>query len=315
MASSGLSFPPVTFAGGAAAAGAAAGGAGAGAAALGPDGGGWRSGANGGAGAAAITPAAAAYNRLRATPLCLFTAKPEELSAIVEVMRAAHSRAIAIDRDPIIDAHEQKFFAGEMEVRIGYKVPFYITSGFKQGVQSFAISASYVFSEYQPKWACMVGICAGNADKLKGGDVIFACTAVQYEEGKMDKDGVLHPSTKAEHAARGVADDVAELLKTKQNGKWKVASMLSGCAVLENAATVFQRVTHSVRTVIRAQCFLLVDDCLFSTPDTADQQPVLTVAPVPFLVGGASKYRRFCAMVMHSTWKRQHSSPRVISMV
>jgi nucleoside phosphorylase len=225
----------------------AAGGAGAAA----WDGGGWRAAA-----ASTTNGAAATLARLRATPLCVLTAKPEELAHVVESLRGAHSRQVAIEQDPIIDAHEQKFFFGELEVCTGYKVPFYITSGRKQGVQSFAISASYVFSTYQPQWAVMAGICAGNADKMKAGDVIFSCAAIQYEEGKMDAAGVLHPSTKTEHAAPGVVEDVAELLKSRNNERWKTASMLSGCAVLENAATVFERVTHSVRFgVLRGALF------------------------------------------------------------
>ena len=184
--------------------------------------------------------------------LLIFTAKQEELNKVLARFRNERSITMVRDSDRVQDENRWTYFPGELTLRNRSVVKFALTSGFRQGPESFAIFAARVLALYPSEYALMVGICAGDpVKKMKLNDVVFACKSFNYEEGKtkVDEDGAEEflPEYKSYGTAEGVENEVKALLEKR--GGFKTSPMVAGASVQENAQKVFEKCRLADRKV------------------------------------------------------------------
>ncbi|KAI9144512.1 hypothetical protein BKA69DRAFT_1164377 [Paraphysoderma sedebokerense] len=207
------------------------------------------------------------YN-LKSRPLCIITAKREELVEVLKRLQELsdsgdNSKKTSVYLDPLpVTSNGCTFHLGHIRISTvkfenevkGNTTPegsdriihFYATCGYRQGLQSFAVYGTRIFSLYEPKYAIMVGICCGDKNKLGLQDVVFASKAIPFEEGKTLPDGNLSPDTNPETASEGISDAAIALIKNSKRKDWHHGTMLSGGTVRMNAIDVFKRVQQNI---------------------------------------------------------------------
>ena len=147
--------------------------------------------------------------RLRCARLAIMFAKPEEMENFLR-----HGRKLV----PIEESMQDGFYFGRLPLGGGAKgneidiadtctvtrttqdgagqrsIAFYITSALKQGPQGMAEAATYLFAKYKPEYTVLFGICAG-IEHLPVGSIVFATKSIEYDAGKVGKDGAFHHDT------------------------------------------------------------------------------------------------------------------------
>jgi hypothetical protein len=98
----------------------------------------------------------------RNIPLCIICAKDEELANFVSKWNLG-SKVVQGDQVSSI-LKNNKFYVGAFDISSeeGKKeIPFYLTCCSKQGIQTFAVEATAMFSILKPIYAIHTGVCAG----------------------------------------------------------------------------------------------------------------------------------------------------------
>jgi hypothetical protein len=99
--------------------------------------------------------------RLRNCPVCIICGRPGEARQIAEALGIAGN---------ILRGHEvaefdnsQTFYHGSFELANGH-LNYLVTSGHRQGIQSFTVSAALLFHILRPRFVVHAGVCAGYKD-------------------------------------------------------------------------------------------------------------------------------------------------------
>ena len=105
---------------------------------------------------------------LQSRPLCNICGRPREAFYIAKEFGIEDTRLMFNKDDKdcrILAGHT--FYLGEFVIlkkSADVQVKYYITSGLRQGIQSFAIHAGIVFHNLRPRYAIHLGICAGYSE-------------------------------------------------------------------------------------------------------------------------------------------------------
>jgi hypothetical protein len=109
---------------------------------------------------------------LRSRPLCIICARTAEADEISKALGIEKNRISGDEVQMVHDGHT--FYYGSFALLSGEKLPYYVTSTLDQGIQSFTVHASVLFSILQPRFVIHAGVCAGYFDptrKLKYNDL------------------------------------------------------------------------------------------------------------------------------------------------
>jgi hypothetical protein len=98
---------------------------------------------------------------LRECKLCIIAAKPQEAAVLVDELALTNR----IDGNAVHQiAAGHQFYLGLFDGRQG-QIPYFVTYGTRQGIQTFATQAATLFSLLQPQYALHVGVCAAIKDQ------------------------------------------------------------------------------------------------------------------------------------------------------
>jgi hypothetical protein len=105
--------------------------------------------------------------RLRNRPVCIICGRPAEAEAIAKALGILENRLQGLEIEKVNDGHT--FYLGSFKLQEG-ELEYYVTSSLRQGIQSFTVNASVLFSILLPRFVVHAGVCAGYDDpegKLK----------------------------------------------------------------------------------------------------------------------------------------------------
>ena len=184
----------------------------------------------------------------RHVDLLLVTAKDTERDALLEHLRSAH--ATEPTRESTLAIESWAFTHGELSCAL--------VSGTRQGPEPAAVFTVRALHAFRPLAAVMVGICAGNPEKLKRKDdssVLVACAkkVLFIGDGKNTPSGVLSETDMlqlSEPAQRAV---IAAAGKINRDGSHTVVEhgvMLTSTMVEEDFAARFKAFTDMDRNVV-----------------------------------------------------------------
>lgn len=96
---------------------------------------------------------------IRAIPLCIICAKQEEMGKIASAFCLGQDDWYSSEQvhGPIAS---NGVYAGRFRANNGGEIPFFITCCSRQGIQTFGIEASALFTAVRPKYALLIGTCA-----------------------------------------------------------------------------------------------------------------------------------------------------------
>ncbi|OCK80316.1 purine and uridine phosphorylase [Lepidopterella palustris CBS 459.81] len=187
--------------------------------------------------------------QLRNRPVCIICGRPSEAEAIAQALGVFENRLAGDEVDEVNDGHT--FYLGSFKLQDG-ELEYYITSSLRQGIQSFTVNASVLFSILRPRFVVHAGVCAGYDDpdrklKLQLRDVVLGEAAINYEEGKWENDPikglVLRPDYNRVSAAAG---DIQAFAESRDRPQYHYGEYISGSAVRADAGAVFQRVRNGM---------------------------------------------------------------------
>lgn len=110
---------------------------------------------------------------LRRRPLCIICAKPSEADVIAERLQVKENKLLGREIAEI--NNDQVFYQGSFNLK-HLKLDYYITSCQRQGIQSFAIQASFLFQILRPRYTLHAGVCAG----YEPADLGYVCCCFAY---------------------------------------------------------------------------------------------------------------------------------------
>jgi hypothetical protein len=105
--------------------------------------------------------------RLRNRPVCIICGRPAEAEEIAKALGIFENRLQGHEIEKVKDGHT--FYLGSFKLQEG-ELEYYLTSSLRQGIQSFTVNASVLFSILLPRFVVHAGVCAGYDDpegKLK----------------------------------------------------------------------------------------------------------------------------------------------------
>jgi nucleoside phosphorylase len=136
--------------------------------------------------------------------ICILCALPEEAKRLREAFQGA-SESVFKDQPPVEFVRKsnanlkREYDYAVITNRIGEKLSVVVIWLADNGPMETGLQAQKLFEEFKPRFAAMTGICAGDREKVKLGDIIVASRAYLYDVGKIveGKDGrpELHPDT------------------------------------------------------------------------------------------------------------------------
>ena len=99
--------------------------------------------------------------RLRNRPVCIICGRPAEAEAIAKALGIFENRLQGHDIQKVNDGHT--FYLGSFKLQ-DRELEYYVTSSLRQGIQSFTVNASVLFSILLPRFVVHAGVCAGYDD-------------------------------------------------------------------------------------------------------------------------------------------------------
>ncbi len=185
--------------------------------------------------------------------LLIWFAKQEELNKVLDGARALDQAncPLTINPDFKVDSDNLQVYSATLKMREGQSmstrdcyccshaaVEAFVTTGFKQGVESAGIALGRLLTRYKPKNAIMAGICCALDKK---GKTVMAHSAFNYEEGKTNADGMIDLDGDRHDATMGVK----EAMTTISTGDTYLDGpvvMISGSSVRRDASAVFEKI-------------------------------------------------------------------------
>jgi len=102
--------------------------------------------------------------QLRNRPVCIICGRPAEAEEIAKALGIFENRLPGDEVEKVNDGHT--FYLGSFKLQKG-ELEYYITSSLRQGIQSFTVNASVLFSILNPRFVVHAGVCAGYHDPDK----------------------------------------------------------------------------------------------------------------------------------------------------
>jgi hypothetical protein len=102
--------------------------------------------------------------QLRNRPVCIICGRPAEAEEIAKALGIFENRLPGDEVEKVNDGHT--FYLGSFKLQKG-ELEYYITSSLRQGIQSFTVNASVLFSILNPRFVVHAGVCAGYDDPDK----------------------------------------------------------------------------------------------------------------------------------------------------
>lgn len=184
---------------------------------------------------------------LRDRPLCIICGRPGEAEEIAKAFGIKKNRITGDEVMKVNNAYT--FYTGSFKLQSGEDLPYYVTSSLRQGIQSFTVCASVLFSILRPRYVIHAGICAGYNDprgNLKLTDVIFGEAATNYQEGKMvykENEWVMLPDY---NRVPYDAGDMQAFAEAVSRPTYHYGEYLSGASVRTDAKQIFERIHLNV---------------------------------------------------------------------
>ncbi|GAQ47335.1 hypothetical protein G647_01848 [Aspergillus niger] len=188
---------------------------------------------------------------LKSRPLCIICAKPQEVQIVARTLQITKDHISSSDIPELGDGYD--FYLGTFNIISkdggeARSLEYYVTSPYRQGIQTFSIQAGTLFHVLRPQFAVHAGVCAGYAKEgIKLEDVIFGDMAINYEEGKwvVEKGQKLFKPSYRTIECRTVASIVG-FTQSSLEPTYKYGGYISGSAVREDANEIFDLLRTSV---------------------------------------------------------------------
>ena len=101
---------------------------------------------------------------IRAIPLCIICAKEEEMGKVAEAFCLGVGDWFPSSR--VIGHYTTKgVYVGSFKTENGVDISYFITCCSRQGIQTFGIEASALFTVIKPQYALLIGTCAAREGK------------------------------------------------------------------------------------------------------------------------------------------------------
>ncbi|OJJ78118.1 hypothetical protein ASPBRDRAFT_656341 [Aspergillus brasiliensis CBS 101740] len=188
---------------------------------------------------------------LKSRPLCIICAKPQEVQIVARTLQITKDHISSSDIPELGDGYD--FYLGTFNIISkdggeARSLEYYVTSPYRQGIQTFSIQAGTLFHVLRPQFAVHAGVCAGYAKEgIKLEDVIFGDMAINYEEGKwvVEKGQKLFKPSYRTIERRTVVCIVG-FTQSSLEPTYKYGGYISGSAVREDANEIFDLLRTSV---------------------------------------------------------------------
>lgn len=216
--------------------------------------------------------------------------QPVDILIICALLNVELNEILALpfnwEKNPVLTDDNVFIYYGSLEVnRKNYRIA--ATYALRMGMVATAILCSRLLPLLQPSLVAMTGICAGNKDEVKLGDVIVADSSWNYQSGKLHKDklsGEIKLKIKPHHLT--ITDKIKnffiqlsrnqELLSnlTYQDSRGeivptqiKVGSLVSGASVIADDITIASIKEQQDKNIfgIEMEIYGLYDACASSS--------------------------------------------------
>lgn len=150
--------------------------------------------------------------------ICILCALPEEAERLKEAFEEASTNIFKdqslIKFQPGYSRNLRRDYSyAVITNRVGEQLSVLVTWQADNGPMETGLQAQQLFEEFQPRFAAMTGICAGDREKVKLGDIIVASRAYLYDVGKIveGKDG--HPELRPDNPMWSLPTEVLQAAK------------------------------------------------------------------------------------------------------
>jgi nucleoside phosphorylase len=123
--------------------------------------------------------------RAQSFDVCIVCALPEEVRAFLEIIQA-HSQSVPEERFSARYGYSYRF--AMVRNHKGELLSLHVSWLPRYGPQEMTLHLSRVMEECQPRIAIMTGICAGDSQQVKLGDLVVAERIFTYDNGKFTLD-------------------------------------------------------------------------------------------------------------------------------
>jgi len=149
--------------------------------------------------------------------ICILCALSEEVERLKEAFQEA-SATIFKDQSPIVfersyNAHLKRYYDYTIITNtIGEQLSVLVTWLPDNGLMEVGMQLHLLLEEFNPLFAAMTGICAGDREKVKLGDIIVANQAFIYDAGKI-VDGENGPKLRPNNPMWSLPTDVLQAVR------------------------------------------------------------------------------------------------------
>ncbi|KAH7075153.1 hypothetical protein FB567DRAFT_632698 [Paraphoma chrysanthemicola] len=197
-------------------------------------------------------------------PLCIICARPTEAVVISKHLGTGKNRIAGDQVEGINNGYT--FYYGSFTLESKEELAYYVTSTLEQGIQSFTVQASIIFSVLRPQYVIHAGVCTGYNDptgklNLQISDVILGEAATNYEEGKLEyvnEELLLRP-----HYRRVIypVGDLAAFVNAPSRPNYHYGEYISGSLVRKDASLLFEKIRmhinqHTIALDMESSTFL-----------------------------------------------------------
>jgi nucleoside phosphorylase/tetratricopeptide (TPR) repeat protein len=174
--------------------------------------------------------------------VCLFTSVPDEFRAL----RTVFERLGSLEFRESYTKNGREVFLGTMQNRASEALRLQISCLPEMGGSNAMLHIAPILDEYLPRFVGMTGICAGDREKVKLGDLVVAIRAYEYEAGKVEvvnDEAILRADVKTfspneniigyTNLFEGWKDDVGKLKRPpskRQQRDWLLGELKKGRA-------------------------------------------------------------------------------------
>src|SRR5437588_491852 len=117
--------------------------------------------------------------------ICVVCALPDEVRAFLEVIR----QQCNVDFEEHIDRqHKYDYRLTTIENDRGESLALHVSWLPRYGPQEMVLHLQHVLEKYQPRITIMTGICAGDSQQVRLGDLVVAERTFTYDNGKFTLD-------------------------------------------------------------------------------------------------------------------------------
>jgi nucleoside phosphorylase len=123
---------------------------------------------------------------LQSFDVCIVCALPEEARAFLEVVQQQGKNAI---EERVSPRYHSSYRFAMIKNNKDEPLNLHISWLPRYGPQEMTLHLSHVLEECQPRIAIMTGICAGDAQHVRLGDLVVAERTFTYDNGRFTRDG------------------------------------------------------------------------------------------------------------------------------